>query len=455
MSNVVLLMSDEHNPFISTPYGHEFVDTPNMQQLADSGTVYQNAYCPSPLCFPCRSAFMSGKRVHTIQTYNNNILNINPDNKSYGAALAEQGVHSVQLGKTDVYDKSVNLGFSELILPRDRTMLHRSVGRKPLMTAKSGADRASRYGVMDDPFALDDERMSAVIEWITERAADIQQNWVLAINLIKPHFPHYVTQELWDRYAEHADLPDYGIDEPSAQHPYAQDLRDYFSTESFTEEQVRGQRRGYYGCVEYVDRQLGRVMDALKTAGLYDDTNVIYTSDHGEMLGKFGMWWKCTLYEDSVRIPMIAAGPDFSSGETVTTPVDLFDMQAAMFEMVGADRPADWVGESLLRLDNDDNQHVVFSEYHGHGTRASAFMVRQGKWKFIYYADDDAPNQLFDIDTDPNELTNVIVQFPDRAAALEGELRQICSPEVEQDRAEQFIQQQLIAAQDSDLDVDN
>lgn len=90
MSNVVLFMSDEHNPRYSSPYGHDFIETPNMQRLADGGTLYRNACCQSPLCLPSRSSFMSGRYVHEIQTYSNCTVNLDPDPPSYGAVLAEQ-----------------------------------------------------------------------------------------------------------------------------------------------------------------------------------------------------------------------------------------------------------------------------------------------------------------------------------------------------------------------------
>ncbi|MCC2687030.1 MAG: hypothetical protein K0R75_3929, partial [Paenibacillaceae bacterium] len=94
MSNMIILMSDEHNPFYSSVYGHPFIQTPNMQRLAAMGTVYRNTYSPSPLCLPCRSAFMAGRRVHEIETYSNCNVNLNPNFPSYGKVLSDQGVHT-------------------------------------------------------------------------------------------------------------------------------------------------------------------------------------------------------------------------------------------------------------------------------------------------------------------------------------------------------------------------
>ena len=437
MSNVVLLMSDEHNPFYSSVYGHRSIQTPNMERLAERGTVFQNAYCPSPLCAPSRSAFMAGKRVHSLQTYSNSAININPNHLSYGAALVAGGVHVTLIGKTDVYDKAEKLGFSEVIVPKETHWPDVDIGRDPLMILPNAAERADRFGVDAAPWDLDLMRMDKALTWLTETAPTLDTPWVLVVNLNKPHFPHYASQELWDLYPDGGDLPTYGREEDSAHHPHAQDLRAFFSAEAFSDEQTRGLRRGYLGCVTFIDQQIGRIAAALAATEAIENTNLIYTSDHGEMLGKFGMWWKCSLYEDSVRVPCIAAGPDFAAGKTVETPVDLLDVQATLFKAVDVDRPSSWVGQPLQDIPTNDPDRIIFSEYHGHGARASAYMVRKGDWKYIFYC--AGPNQLFNLAHDPDELHNFIETNPDIARELEKALRDICSPEVEHERAERFI----------------
>jgi len=447
MANSIILMSDEHNPFYSSVYGHSFVRTPNMERLAAEGTVYVNAYCPSPLCMPSRSAFVSGRRVHELQTYSNCNVGLRSDFPTYGKVLKDQGVHTVHIGKTHVYEAGERLGFSEIHCNKD----HKKPGdtnfrRRPLAIRKNAAQRANEYGVKDNAFDGDLKVMDAALRWIKETAPNLRQPWCLAVHLTKPHFPHWNTQEYWDLYPQGGDLPRYGKEEESAKHPYARDLRTHFQTESFTEEQVRGLRRGYLGCVTFIDSQLGRLLDALEECGLRDSTNVIYTSDHGEMLGKFGMWWKCSLYEDSVRIPCIAAGPDFSAGKRVETPVDLHDVQASLFYAAGAARPDGWVGQPLQTIGERDPERVVFSEYHGHGTRSGAFMIRKGDWKLIHYA--EAPHQLFHLREDPDELRNVFSLYPEKAAELEAELKRICSPELENEKAHQFQEKQLRMLED-------
>ena len=448
MANVLLLMSDEHNPFYSSVYGHPFVHTPAMDRLAENGVTYENAYCPSPLCTPSRSAFMSGRRVHQIQAYSNCRTGVAPDIPTYGRVLADQGVYSVHVGKTHVYAPSSGLGFSETRNARENMGAgDPEIGRRPFRIRRAAAERATQFGVKASHLRVDLGRVDAAIDWISNTAPTLDTPWTLSVNIIHPHFPHYTSQELWDLYPQGGDLPEYGTDRETANHPRAREVREHFQTDLFSEDQVRGQRRGYLACVTFVDRQLARLIEALKASGQYDDTNVIYTSDHGEMLGKFGMWWKCSLYEDASRIPCIAAGPGFSSGVRVTTPVDLHDVQASFFESTGAERPIDWVGRPLQNMPEQDDQRVVFSEYHGHGVRHSAFMIRKGRWKYIHHL--NAPHQLFDLDRDPEELLNVYGAYAGVSADLERELRAICDPEAENDRADRFVEAQLAAMSSS------
>ena len=442
MSNVIVFMSDEHNPRYSSPYGHDFVDTPNMQWLADNGTLFEHAYCPSPLCVPSRSAFLTGKRVHAVQAYGNNRLGIPAETHGLGAVLGDEDVHTVFVGKVHAYRPSTELGFSETIETHEGASgFDEGQQRRPL-AVREGADlRFDRYGPHEPPWGRDVGFMDAAVEWLQTRAPTLQRPWVLYVNLVRPHFPHFCTQDLWDSYRDHGDLPEHGVESATAQHPYAVDLRTHFQLDNVAEEHVRGLRRGYYACVSFIDEQLGRLLSALVEADLASNTNLVYTSDHGEMLGKFGLWWKCNLLEDAARIPCIAAGPDFAAGARVATPVDLHDLQASVFSTTGASHPASWLGTPLQDLAADDGDRVVFSEYHGHGTRAGSFMVRRGDWKLIHNV--AAPDQLFDLANDPEELDNRLEANPNKAEELAAALAEVCDPEAEDRKAEAFWEKQV------------
>jgi len=444
MNNVLILMSDEHNPLYSSVYHHPFVKTPNLEKLATKGTLFKNAYCPSPLCMPSRSAFISGKRVHEIQTYNNCQINLDRSIESYGDYLNQQGVHTVHIGKTHFYDQGKNLGFSEMILPRESAYPGNIyIKRNPLPVCNEVLGRASGYGTFEQDRQLlkDLDSIEAALGWLQTKGTQLEQPWVMAVNVVKPHFPHNTTQKWWDAYEDYEDLPQHLQDFESAQHAYASAHRKYFQVDTFTEAQVRGLRRGYFGCISFVDEQLGRLMEALESTGLEKTTNLVYISDHGEMLGKFGMWWKCCLYEDAIRIPCVASGPDFPSQYLVETPIDLHDVQASIFQAVGGQHPEEWLGEPLNQIPKNDPERVIFSEYHGHGAPGSSFMIRKGNWKYIHYT--EAPQQLFDLEADPNELENLVESHLHIAQELSDELRKICDPAEEHQRAESFITSQL------------
>lgn len=442
--NVVVLMSDEHNPKYTSLHGHPLLETPNLERLAARGVLFENGYCPSPLCLPSRSAFMSGRRVHDIQCYNN--CNAIPhEYPAYGNVLREQGVHTVHAGKTDVYRPTAELGFSEMIRAHDRTPPgDLNIRRDPLAVREGdGKRRAQGWGPRENAWAGDRATADASLAWLRERGPATQP-FTLCVNIIAPHFPHYATPDLWQRYAAGADLPAHGPDEASAKHPYALDLRRHFETDTFTEEQIRGLRRGYLGCVAFVDGVIGRFLDALDATGLADNTVFIYASDHGEMLGKFGMWWKCSLYEDSARVPILAAGPGFDRGRRVRTPVDLHDVQAAIFAATQTQRPAEWVGAPLQALQHAQEDRVLFTEYHGHGVRGSGYCIRRGEWKLIWCA--EAPHLLFNLAEDPEELNNLAKKAPDVFRELEACLYAVCDPVKENARAAAFIARQLAAA---------
>ncbi len=441
MPNVILLMSDEHSPFVASVYGHPFVRTPHLERLARLGTVYRNAYCPSPLCVPSRSAFMAGRLPHDLQIYNNCKV-IEARYPSYGGVLAEQGVHTAYIGSAaNLYRHPFALGFTEMLLVQvARKPLSKEFTRSPVPVREGGVPRTG-YGPRPQVWESDIQHVSRAIEWLWDTAPHIATPWTLTVNMHAPHPPLYARPELWKLYEGYGDLPCYGRSEASAQHPYACDLRRYQRADEVTEEQTRGLRQGYYACVTHVDRELGRLLDAWEQLGLQQNTVIAYTTDHGEMLGKFGIWWKSSLYEDSVRIPLLVAGPGFGAGQRVETPVSSLDLQAALFRAVGKERPPEWAGEALQDLPAHDPDRVVFSEYHAHGTRSGAFMVRRGDWKLIYNM--AAPHQLFHLRDDPDELHDLWEKEPVVRASLEKALRSICTPEVVNEQAHARERRQL------------
>ena len=217
----------------------------------------------------------------------------------------------------------------------------------------------------------------------------------------------------------------------------------------FTDDEIRKVTAAYYGTCTHLDRQVGRVLDALESTGLSDSTRIIYTSDHGESMGRRGLWGKFTLYEESAAVPLIVAGPGVPGGQATDDPVSLVDCYPTILEAVGVDldeQDAGLPGRSLWSIADDGPLgRAAFSEYHAVGTTTGSFMIRHGSHKYIHYV--SQPPQLFDLAGDPLELTD-LAGDPASAAILgrmEGLLREILDPE-EVDRRARSDQSALVSA---------
>jgi choline-sulfatase len=175
--------------------------------------------------------------------------------------------------------------------------------------------------------------------------------------------------------------------------------------EPFDEGTIRRALATYYGMVTFLDDQIGLVLGALHDAGLETDTRVVYTTDHGDMLGDHGLWWKSVMYEGAAALPMLVAGPDVPAGKTVATNVSLVDAFPTIVEATGAapaPEDADLPGQSLVQTAQaDDRPRAVLSEYHAIYSPSAMFMLRDARYKYVEYV--GYPPQLFDLDDDPDE----------------------------------------------------
>jgi len=196
---------------------------------------------------------------------------------------------------------------------------------------------------------------------------------------------------------------------------------------------VRTAVAAYYGMCSFLDHNIGKVLAALEAAGLARDTRVVYTSDHGDNLGKRGFWNKSVMYEESTGVPLIMAGPDVPQGHVVRDVVSLVDASPTILEAAGETltpaEQAELPGYSWLRIANGDvPERTVLSEYHAVGSPAGAFMIRMGRWKYVHYV--GMPPQLFDLEADPEEA-NDLGESPAHAeirAACERRLRSVVDP---------------------------
>ena len=432
--NVLLIMSDEHRRDAMSCAGHPIVRTPNLDELAKEGTRFTNAYCNSPLCIPSRASFATGQHVHDIEYWDND-KPYSGTPGSWGSYLDERGVKVVTVGKLH-FDPSKSNGFADQRYLRQTGNDPEGLYREPVQKRKQARKRFEEVGSGDFWTRSTELETQAAIDFISDEARQQESPWVLWLSYLPPHFPLIAPPSFYDMYPEDAvNLP---YDYPSKEHhPAMEELRDHFDGRNLDEAILRRTRAAYYGLVTFIDNQIGRVLQALKQSGQAENTLIIYTSDHGELLGDHELWWKSAMYEQSVGIPLIMAGPTIARNAVRTDPLSLIDLTPTIAEAVGLAPDQAWQGRSFLSVaqgrEGRPDSDSIFSQYHAHGVSHSIFMIRKGRFKYIYYP--HFPAQLFDLERDPLEMHDLSTnsEYASVITELHAELTRIVDPnEVDQ-----------------------
>jgi choline-sulfatase len=270
--------------------------------------------------------------------------------------------------------------------------------------------------------AYDEEAAGQAVRWLYETAGGADERpLLLTVSFMHPHDPYLARREFWDLYEDAAiDLPRVPSIAPAARDPHSRRLWAMYDRDEYaiTEERIRRARRGYYGMISYIDAQLGRVLAALEALGRRDDTVIIATADHGDMLGERGLWYKMTFFERAVRVPLILCAPALFASRRVAQGVSLVDLLPTLLGIAGGESgamaaPIDGVDLTPLATGADGGPDTVYGEYMAEGTSQPIFMIRRGRHKYIACAGD--PPQLFDLAADPLELNNLAGR-PEHAA---------------------------------------
>ncbi|MFN3146421.1 MAG: sulfatase-like hydrolase/transferase [Paracoccaceae bacterium] len=257
--------------------------------------------------------------------------------------------------------------------------------------------------------------------------------WCLYVGLVAPHFPLVVPQEFYDLYPTDS-LPPVKLHprDGHARHPWVDKQAGFMDSEAkFRDEDERLRAiAAYYGLCTWLDHNVGRILGALEAAGYGGDTTVVYTSDHGDNLGARGLWGKSNLYEESVAVPLMMAGPGIAPG-TCDTPVSLLDLSvtiAGHFD-TGIDAAEGLRSLYDIAASPPEPERPVFSEYHAVGSVSGAFMLRRGRWKYNYCV--GFPPELFDLEADPEETVNLAGDpaYAEVLAGMDAALRAVCDPD--------------------------
>jgi len=438
--NTLFILSDEHRRDASGCYGHPLVKTPNIDNLASEGTLFESAYTNSPICIPARAALQTGRYVHRTRNWCNGNSYCGQI-EGWGHHLKSAGHEVVSIGKLHFRSSDDDNGFTEEILP-----LHVVDGVGDLLSClrKVRPPRHCEHLMSENigPGETDYQRYdrsiaNAACEWIRKKAdAASGKPWTLFFSFVCPHFPLIAPEEFYQMYdPDEVELPKRYGDDGGYRNPAMKGLHEYQNfDEYFDERSTRIAIASYYGLVSFVDSLIGQVREALEEAGLADSTRIIYTSDHGDNLGDNGFWGKSTLYEESAGVPLVMAGPDIPVGKRVSTPATLVDLAPTFLEFNGEslteEEKNELPGTNLLDLANGaDPARVAFSEYHAIGSITGAFMIRYRNWKYIYHVDYSC--QLFDLEADPQELNDLgeDPSYEETRTMLHSKLLEICDPE--------------------------
>lgn len=443
--NVLFIMSDQHQQKATGCYGHDFVKTPNIDALAARGTRFSTAYSSSPVCVPARAVIATGKYIFETG-YWDNCSAYEGRVRSWHHMLTENGMDVTSIGKLHFTRKEDPFGFKRQINPMH---IHDGIGdlrgsvKRPMAPAYTKWRGIERLGPGESTYTKYDRDITdTTCDLIRAKAANPDKKpWAMFASLVCPHPPYSAPQEYFDMYPA-ADMPKPKLIDPDAPlHPWMIELGRCRNFNDFVDEDIRRRiMSNYYGCVSYLDFNIGRLLECLDECGLRDDTIIVYTSDHGENLGTRKIWGKMNMYEEAAGIPMIVAGPSVPEAKISNTAVTLVDIAPTILEGVGLPEmigDEGLRGQSLVELAKEPDLlgRAAFSEYYGPGAARAAFMIRKENFKFIYYAGYEP--ELFDLDKDPEELTNLCdnPNFKCIAEGWEETLRGIVDPDDADERA--------------------
>jgi len=415
--NILVIMADQLTPFALSIHGGP-AKTPHIAALADRGVVFDAAYCNSPLCSPSRAVFMSGRLPSKTGVYDN-AAEFRSDIPTFAHHLRLAGYRTVLAGKMHFCGPDQLHGFEQRlttdIYPADFGWTPdwgRPHARPSWYHNMSSVTRAGLC-VRSNQIDFDEEVVFFAERAIYDQARGSEQRpFCLVASLSHPHDPFAIPERWWDLYRdEEIASPRTALDR-GALHPHEERLWKICDMDgsSVTAEQVRRARRAYYGAISYVDDNVGRLMRALEATSLAKDTVVIVTSDHGEMLGERGFWYKMSFFEGACRVPLLVSAPALFPARRVPGAVSLADILPTLVEIGsdGASPPAigDIDGRSLVpHLSGSGGHDEAIGEYLAEGAIAPIVMIRRGRHKFVASPPD--PDQLYDLAADPEERRNL------------------------------------------------
>lgn len=410
--NYLILMADQHNPRVMGCAGDKVVRTPNLDAFAATGVHFENAYCQAPICVPARMSFLTGQQPSANRVWDNGDM-LASDIPTFAHALGASNYETALIGRMHFTGVDAWHGFEELRVG-NVSPIYPHVPQVLPPHLLIGAQGNSRAGVtLAGPgrtaYQLHDELITAsTVEFLRQHQNQQQRPFCAVAGFLLPHAPFICPKAVWDYYIDRVSLPKMPPGYFESLHPAMKLWRKVRGVENLTDEEIRRARAAYYGLVTQLDRMLGQIFDALKQTGLDRNTIVIYTSDHGEMAGEKGHWWKQTFYDGSVTVPLIVSCPSRFQPRRVREIVSHIDIAPTLTDLAAADKLPNTTGHSLaplLKGEKTNWPNEAFSELFQSLGVPPIRMLRSGRWKLVHF--EGMRPQLFDLETDPNEYRDL------------------------------------------------
>lgn len=421
--NILVIMVDQLAAPALPVYGHKVVHAPNISKFAQSAAVFKNAYCNFPICAPSRYSMLTGMLPNKFKAFDN-ASEFPASIPTISHYLTLDGYDTSLVGKMHFVGPDQLHGFENRmvtdIYPADFAWVPEWKGGPRNAPTGISMRAVTEAGYCERSLQIDyDEEVDY---FANQKIYDLARRvdgkpFFMVASFTHPHSPYTALKEYWDLYKhEDIDMPSVGpipfekLDVHS-QWLYLSHSRDRFDV---TDEHVRNARHAYYSMISYVDDKVGKILSSLQKTGLDKDTVIIFTGDHGEMMGERGMWFKQTFFEWSSRVPLIISTPEMrasNSHKDIDEVVSLVDLFPTILDFSGADKESvanELDGESLVPLMTGDGanwKNLAISEYTDMGVCAPCRMVRLNNFKYIYTH--GHPSQLYDLKADPLEMNNL------------------------------------------------
>ncbi len=425
--NILIFMVDQLNGTFFPDGPADWLHAPNIKKLAARSTRFKNAYTASPLCAPGRASYMSGQLPSATGVYDN-AAEFPSSIPTYAHHLRRAGYQTCLSGKMHFVGPDQLHGFEERmttdIYPPDFgwTPDYRKPGERiEWWYHNMGSVTGSGVAEITNQMEYDDE----VAYHATRKVYDYARGkdtrpWCMTVSFTHPHDPYVARRKYWDLYEDCAHLmPEVGPIPYEEQDAHSKRILDANDRDNYniSEEDIRRSRRAYFANISYLDDKVGEVMEALETTR--QEAIILFVADHGDMLGERGLWFKMSFYEGSARVPLMICSPDMEPG-LIEAPVSNIDVCPTLCDLAGVDMKEimPWTeGMSLKPMGQGvERTAPVAMEYAAEASYAPLVCLRYGKWKYTRCSLD--PDQLFDLDADPHERSN-LADVPEHQGTLQ------------------------------------